>query len=195
MSTSALERLVARGPSARRSDPGCELCTAPVDGSHRHLWGAEESDVMCVCRPCALLFDRDAASLGRYRLIPTRRLRLEGLSAAGLGVPVGLAYFVRRDDGTVGAHYPSPAGATRWDIDPAAWSEATRASPALETLAPHVEALLVNTVNGQRSAWLVPVDDCYRLVATVMREWRGLSGGDQVWPAVTTFFAELREST
>ena len=40
---------------------------------------------------------------------------------AELGVPVGLAFFVLADDGAVVAHYPSPIGATEWDVDADAW--------------------------------------------------------------------------
>jgi hypothetical protein len=63
--------------------------------------------------------------------------------------------------------------------------------PALGTLAPDVEALLVNTARGAQHHWLVPIDDCLRLVAVVRQTWKGLSGGNQVWPAVERFFAEL----
>jgi hypothetical protein len=57
-----------------------------------------------------------------------------------------------------------------------------------------VEALLVNTARGAAECWIVPIDDCYRLVALLRREWRGLSGGSRVWEEVRTFFAGLRES-
>ncbi|WP_309147845.1 DUF5947 family protein [Streptomyces sp. NTH33] len=58
---------------------------------------------------------------------------------------------------------------------------------------PEVEALLINTVQEFDHHWIVPIDDCFRMVATVRREWRGLSGGGRVWPAVQEFFAELTE--
>jgi hypothetical protein len=108
-----------------------------------------------------------------------------------LGVPVGLAFFVVQPDGTVLAHYPSPAGATRWEIDPEAWRAVVRDCPVLTDLAPRVEALLVNTTGDRREEWLVPVDDCYRLVAIVRREWTGLTGGDRVGPEIERFFDEL----
>jgi hypothetical protein len=34
--------------------------------------------------------------------------------------------------------------------------------------------------------------DCYRLVASVRRQWRGFSGGERVWQDVEDFFDELR---
>jgi hypothetical protein len=60
-------------------------------------------------------------------------------------------------------------------------------------MAPEVEALLVNTVRGMDHHWIVPVEDCFRMVALVRREWRGLAGGGRVWPAVERFFTELTE--
>jgi hypothetical protein len=81
----------------------------------------------------------------------------------------------------------------RWEVDAAAWQELAGTIPQLATVEPEVEALLVNTVHGLDHHWIVPVDDCYRMVAVVRREWRGLSGGGQVWPAVEQFFEELTE--
>jgi hypothetical protein len=148
--------------------------------------------LLCVCRPCSILFHREEASEGHYRLVPGRRLTLSGVAPGSLGVPVGLAYFVKEPDGAVSAHYPSPAGATRWEVDREAWAGVVRRCPPLAELVPEVEALLVNTARGRSDAWLVPVDDCYRLVAIVRELWQGLSGGDRVWPEIESFFEELR---
>jgi hypothetical protein len=93
----------------------------------------------------------------------------------------------------VTAHYPSPAGAARWEADPEAWRDVVAQCPPLATLEPDVEALLVNTARSAEEHWIVPIDDCFRMVALVRREWRGLSGGSRVWPAVDQFFAELTE--
>lgn len=192
--TSALERIIRRA-STRQQEPAeaCELCSVPVPQRHQHLLDTERTVVMCVCQACSLLFGRDAASQGHYRLVPRRRVRLAAVPAKNLGVPVGLAFFVVRMDGVVIAHYPSPAGATQWEVDSPAWQEVVGHHPELRTLQPDVEALLVNTARGQQHHWVVPIDDCYRLVAVVRREWKGLSGGSRVWPAIEQFFAELDE--
>jgi hypothetical protein len=150
---------------------------------------------MCLCRACALLFERDAASLGHYRLVPQRRVRLAALAPSALGVPVGLAYFVRHPGGEVIAHHPSPLGSTTFQVDAGAWQSAVTACPPLAGLAPQVEALLVNTVRGADERWIVPVDDCFRLTALIGREWTGLSGGSRVWPQVAAFFTALKEGT
>ena len=58
--------------------------------------------------------------------------------------------------------------------------------------APDVEALLVDRRRRNRDHWLVPIDDCHRLVAVLRTRWKGLAGGPQVWAALTEFFDELR---
>jgi hypothetical protein len=179
------------GTRGRGAPEHCDLCAEPIPDAHRHLLDTDADAVLCACTACSILFGRDAASNGHYRLVPDRRERLAGVDPGLLGVPVGLAFFVRRESGAVLAHYPSPAGATRWEIEPDAWQSVVRTSPGLAGLAPQVEALLVNTTGDRREAWLVPVDDCYRLVAVVRREWTGLTGGDRVAPAIERFFDEL----
>lgn len=194
LSTGALERIIQRAAARRRqSEERCELCSVPVPPGHRHLLDTERAEVLCCCQACSLLFDKEAASKGHYRLVPRQRVRLPAVPTKNLGVPVGLAFFVPRADGRVIAHYPSPAGATQWEVDPQAWIEVVESCPQLRTLAADVQALLVNTARGEQHHWLVPIDDCFRLVAVVRREWKGLSGGSRVWPEIEQFFAELTE--
>ncbi|WP_051300775.1 DUF5947 family protein [Actinomadura rifamycini] len=220
----ALERLVARAAARRDTAAGerCDLCAEPIPddhgGGHAHVLDERGDGLLCACRACALLFERDAAGRdaegrGHFRLVPGRRVRLPGVPVDGLGVPVGLAFFIRHDaagdgDGEgdgggsrITAHYPSPAGATRCDVDPAAWAAAAERCEPLRSMAPEVEALLVHTGSAGAGAagrgglaeerWLVPIDDCYRLVAAVRRSWKGLSGGRDVWPEIGRFFADL----
>jgi hypothetical protein len=191
VTTGALERL-ARRTTARYDGPRCDLCGLALPDAHRHLLDEEREEPLCACRACSLLFEREAAGRGHYRLVPETRRRLR-LSGEELGVPVGLVYVVRDRDGAVVAHYPSPIGATQHEIEPEVWAEVERACPDLARMAPMVQALLVNTARGADEHWLVPIDDCFRLVALIRREWRGLSGGSRVWPEVDRFFAELRE--
>jgi Family of unknown function (DUF5947) len=190
--TDALRRVVDRAATSRRPGRPCELCGRPAPEDHRHLLDVPAEEPRCVCYACSVLFQRDEAGEGHYRLIPERRVRLPAFSPAAVGVPVGLAFFVRRAGGRVVAHYPSPAGATRWEVDPPVWESAVRGTPALTDLTVDVEALLVNTARGRSEAWLVPVDDCYRLVGIVRRSWTGMSGGDVVWTEIERFFEELR---
>ena len=68
------------------------------------------------------------------------------------------------------------------------------ANPVLTELEPDVEALLVNRTNGAREYYRAPIDRCYALAGLIRTHWRGLSGGSEVWDAVSMqYFAELRE--
>ncbi|MFI8230887.1 DUF5947 family protein [Streptomyces sp. NPDC085900] len=193
----ALARLI-RSSADRAAEPEterCDLCAAPVPDGHPHLYDTTDEQVSCACGPCSVLFADGSAGEGRYRLVPRRRIRLPRVDTDVLGVPVGLVFFVPRADGTVTAEGPSPAGAMRWEVDAEAWQRLAAACPPLASVEPDVEALLVNTVHGNDHHWIVPVDDCYRMVAVVRREWRGLSGGGRIWPAVDRFFEDLTERT
>jgi hypothetical protein len=166
------------------------VCAAAIAPEHRHLLD-EADDVICACPACVLLFDRGVG--GPYLVVPDRRIRLRPAATDGLNVPVGLAFVVDRGDGQVVAHYPSPLGSTEAAVDPDAWASLVASAPALSTLRPRVEALLVRT-NSRAAAdevWLVPIDDCFRLVAAIRQHWTGMSGGSAVWLAVARFFDDL----
>lgn len=167
------------------------MCGEQVPDGHAHVLDEQRGVLLCACRPCGLLFDREAAGRGHFRLVPRRRLRLADVPVQDLGVPVGLAFFVPEADGGVSAHYPSPAGATRWDVEPSTWARVVERCAPLRTMRPGVEALLINTARGADEQWLVAIDDCYRLVAAIRRSWKGLSGGREVWPEIERFFEQL----
>jgi hypothetical protein len=194
MSTEALERVLRRAGINRAPTEVCDLCAGVLPEPHRHLLDTEHGDLCCACQACCLLFAAHAGSDDQhrhYRLVPDKRMRLGAVPTAALGVPVGLAFFVRHADGAVIAHYPSPIGATQWEVDADAWRDVVESCDPLEHLQPDVEALLVNTARGADEHWLVPIDDCYRLIALVRHEWRGWTGGSQVWPLIQDFFAQL----
>jgi uncharacterized protein DUF5947 len=198
LATSRLARLARRSAEpAPEPTERCGLCAAPVASAHRHLVDASKHELLCACRACATVFDRDEAGGDRYRLVPERVRRLDGFDLddatwAALAVPVGIAFFLRRraTPGTV-AVYPSPAGATEAAVPPGAWDALAARNPVLATIAPDVEALLVHRARGAREDWLVPIDACYRLVAVVRTHWKGLGGGARVWTAIDGFFAAL----
>lgn len=193
MTLEALRRAIHRPPQSMDVSQHCQLCDAPIPEGHRHMLDEHGGGVLCVCRACQLLFQREAAGRGHYRLIPDRRRRLDAFDTAALGVPVGLAFFVCQPGGSVVAHYPSPAGVTQWEVDSAAWRAVQDDCLEIRDLATAVEAVLINTTRDADEHWIVPIDDCYRLVAVIRREWRGLSGGSRVWPAIDDFFHELSE--
>jgi hypothetical protein len=175
----------------------CDLCGRPVPPEHRHLLELASRELRCACRACAVLFDSPAASEGRYRLVPERRLRLDdaGLSDAAweeLRLPVEIAFLFRSSaDERVLAFYPSPMGATESLLPLEAWDAVEAANPVLATLAADVEALLVNRTRAAPGQWLVPIDDCFRLVGLIRTRWRGLTGGREVWDETRAFFEDL----
>jgi hypothetical protein len=196
-----LRRLVRHSVSAPETaataEEQCELCSGSLPAGHRHLLDLERRELLCACRPCSLLFDREAAGTGHYRLVPERRLRLEDfilddLLWERLRLPVDMAFFFDNSAaGRVVAFYPSPMGATESRLELAAWAALTQRNPVLSQLAPDVEALLVHRARDQRRYWLVPIDDAYRLVAVIRTHWRGFTGGREVWDALDGFFGEL----
>jgi hypothetical protein len=109
-------------------------------------------------------------------------------------IPIALAFFVNNSAaGRVIALYPGPAGASESSLRLDAWDEIAEANPELRRLLPDVEALLVNRVGVTREYFIVPIDECYKLVGIIRMSWSGLSGGAVVWGEIAAFFDRLRE--
>jgi Family of unknown function (DUF5947) len=90
------------------------------------------------------------------------------------------------------AMYPSPAGATESLLSLESWEEISAQNPALQAMEPNVEALLVNRVSPIPEYFIVPIDECYRLVGIIRMHWKGLTGGTEVWKHIQQFFNGLR---
>ena len=198
MSPSKLREVARRAAAAQEeAQEHCDLCGEPIPPEHRHLLDTRNRELMCACRACKVLFDRGAAGGGHFRLVPERRLHLRDFEMDdrrwdALRIPVEMAFFFHHGEaGRVLAFYPSPAGPTESLLELDAWEEIERANPVLQTLEPDVEALLVNRARGRRDHYLVPIDDCYRLVGLIRMHWRGLSGGAEVWNEIESFFAGI----
>jgi hypothetical protein len=195
---SALHQFARRRKQADQAGwEQCELCSEPIPPEHRHLLEIETRQVVCVCQACSILFDRSAAGMGKHRLIPDRRLNLVdfGMSDAqweSLRVPVGMVFFFYSTPaGRVLAYYPGPMGATESLLPLDTWGELVMANPALKGMVPDVEALLVNRARGANDHFLVPIDDCFRLIAVIRQNWRGFTGGQEVWEEIGRFFKRL----
>ncbi|HEX4465754.1 MAG TPA: DUF5947 family protein [Solirubrobacteraceae bacterium] len=175
----------------------CELCSAPIGPEHRHMLELSSRELLCACRPCSVLFDRKGAGSGRYKLVPERRLRLDDFRLGDpawdeLRVPVEMAFFFFSSVAErVLAYYPGPMGPTESQLQLSSWQQLERENPILAELEPDVEALLANRVGDERRYWLVPLDECYSLVGLIRTHWKGLSGGQQVWQEIDSFFADL----
>ena len=175
----------------------CELCSAELPGDHEHLVDTSTRQMTCACQACAILFSGKANA--RFRRVP-RRIRylsnflLTDAQWESLLIPIGMAFFFKSSTaGKVIALYPSPAGATESLLDFASWNEILESNPVLLDMEPDTEALLVNRVRGASDYYLLPIDECYKLVGIIRTHWHGLSGGTQMWEAIKGFFAELKK--
>lgn len=193
-----LRRLTQRRSEADvQRQEHCELCGNPIPDRHRHLLALETRELLCACRACSVLFDHRGAGAGHYRLVPERVRSLDDFELSDLAweqlrIPVDMAFFFTSSaDERVMAFYPSPMGATESRLELEAWTEVKRANPVTATMEPDVEALLVNRAKGARQHWLVPIDECYRLVALIRTRWRGFTGGKDVWVEIERFFDGL----
>ena len=190
----ALRRFVRQRAVVER----CEMCSAELAAEdHQHLVDPLSRQLVCACDACAILFSGQAEM--KYRRVP-RRIRyladfhITDAEWDSLMLPINLAFFFKSTpDGKQVALYPSPAGPTESLLTLDAWDEIVQDNAILKEMEPDVEALLVNRVGSTREYYLVPIDECYKLVGLIRAHWRGLSGGAEVWKEIERFFDGLKE--
>jgi Family of unknown function (DUF5947) len=174
----------------------CDMCVAPMAAEHSHVVDIRNRALMCTCRPCALLFDRDGADLA-FKTVPDRFLTFPDFALShgqwdDLAIPVGVAFFFSHSTlGKVVAFYPSPAGATESELSLDAWGTILAANPPLAALRDDVEALLLRKRDEDVDCFLVPIDTCYELVGHLRSLWRGFDGGHEVHQRLDDFFDDL----
>jgi len=175
----------------------CDMCSVELGRDHPHLVEPATRKLVCACQPCAILFSGAAET--KFRRVPkdVRHLLEFQMTQAqweGLTIPINMAFFFQSSAaGKVIVFYPSPAGATESLLDFESWQEIVECNPVLKDMQPDVEALLVNRVRESSDYFIVPIDECYRLVGLIRTKWKGLGGGTEVWEAINSFFAELKK--
>lgn len=194
-------RRMASAPAPDQPDEVCEFCAVDIGERHGHVADVAEHRLLCVCRPCYLLFAPEGSGGARFRAVGEDVRRVAGLELDdatwdSLRVPVDLVFFFRQsgaadEEPRLLAFYPGPGGATESELDLHAWSAIVADNPALDETLPDVEAVLLRRHEGSFSAHLVPIDRCYELVGVVRSWWKGLGGGPEVWERMSKFFDDL----
>jgi Family of unknown function (DUF5947) len=189
---------------ARRRPPveRCEMCGTGLAPDHQHLLDPIQRRISCACDACAILFHTQGET--KFKRVP-RRIRfladfqLTDSHWNGLMLPINMAFFFKSSaqNGRVVAMYPSPAGATESLLTLETWSDIAEGNPVLEEMEADVEALLVNRIGHSRGFsesehFIVPIDECYKLVGLIRSHWSGLAGGSEVWRQIADFFAGLK---
>lgn len=155
--------------------------------------------MVCACQPCAILFCGQVEK--KYKRVPRRvrflsNFQLTDAQWDGLMIPIGMAFFFNSTQtAKVVALYPSPAGATESLLDLDSWDELMQDNAILKEMEADVEALLVNRVGNRREYYLVPIDECYKLVGLIRLHWQGLSGGAEAWAEIEKFFVRLKSAS
>lgn len=175
----------------------CEMCGASLLQEHRHLIDPESRRLVCACDACNVLFYRDGQT--KFKSVPRHSRFLKDFQMTdaqwdNLMLPIGLAFFLDSSPARkVIAFYPSPAGAAESMLSLDAWAEIVAGNPVLASMQTDVEALLANRLDHRSEYYLAPIDKCYELIGLIRANWRGLSGGTEMWDKIHAFFAELKE--
>jgi hypothetical protein len=194
---SSLRRIAAPKPPPPPQVERCEFCAVDIGERHGHVADVGQHRLLCVCRPCYLLFAPQGSGGGRYRGVGEEVRRVDDLDVSetqweALRIPVDLAFFFRQSGvDQLLAFYPGPGGATESLLDLAAWDDLADANPVLTTAEDDVEAVLLRRHAGGFSCYLVPIDRCYELVGVVRSTWTGLGGGPEVWARIEAWFTDL----
>jgi len=186
---------------SKRQLERCELCSAGLAQEHPHLVEIALRQIVCACEACATLFDGMAGS--KYKRVSRRAQLLANFQMTdgqweSLLIPINMAFFFHSStEGRTVTLYPSPAGAVESLLALDAWTEIVQQNAVLRQLRPDIEALLVNRVGhahelSSAEYYIAPIDDCYRLVGLIRANWKGLSGGSEVWVEIGKFFSDLR---
>jgi len=178
----------------------CEMCSRELASEHAHLLETANRKLICACEACAILFSGNQNL--KFKRVPRdvrflSDFRLTDAQWDSLMMPIEMAFlYYSTPHGKIVAYYPSPAGPTESLLSLDTWNEVIQENVILNELRTDVEALLVNRVGAGRGVnpeyYMVPIDECYKLVGLIRMHWRGLSGGTEVWREVGQFFAELK---
>ena len=192
-------RQFARAP---RPAERCELCSAALAHEHPHLVEISLRQIVCACEACATLFDGMAS--GKYRRVSRRAQLLANfqIDRRAVGKPP--------DPHQHGVLLPIAAWKEKWSHStpalPELWNPCFRSMPGTRSCRRTPSLASCNPIsrrcsstgwvtptNGRRPSTIIaPIDECYKLVGLIRANWKGLSGGAEVWAEIGRFFSALR---
>ena len=195
----SLRRISTPKPASPAPVERCEFCGVGIGERHGHVADVAQHRLLCVCRPCYLLFAPQGAGGGRFRGVgeEVRRvtdLALDEAAWDALRIPVDVAFFFDQDGAeqvagvlprTRRGHRVAarPGGVGRRGRRPTrCWARSSADVEAAPSCAGTTETF---------SCHLVPIDHCYELVGLVRRAWTGLGGGPEVWRDIDAWFTDL----
>ena len=108
-------------------------------------------------------------------------------------IPIGIAFLFRQSaSGKVTAVYPSPAGPVESQLPLEVWMDIENDNPEVRSMEADVESLLVYRVGTAREHYIIPIDECFKLIGIIRTKWKGLSGGMIVWQEIGKFLDGLK---
>ena len=132
----------------------------------------------------------------KYKRVPRRVLALADFHLTdgqweSLMVPISMAFFFRSTpDARVVAFYPSPAGATESQLAARHLEGYRRCQSSPDRTWKPMSKLFSSTAWDMFAGfaapeyYVLPIDECYKLVGLIRANWRGLSGGTEVWQEI-----------
>jgi hypothetical protein len=171
----------------------CFFCGAALPDTHNHLMDTGVMKFMCTCEACKIIM----AGTNGLKQLPNRYVALDNLVLsdelwADFLIPVNMAFFIVSSQRNCAvAYYPAAAGATESKLRLDAWSRLVDLNPLLNTLAPDLEALLINRLDEKPQYFLVPADSCFELIGRIRVSWKGIFGGKEVNDTIREFFNTL----
>ena len=193
-------RRMATAPPPPVVEEQCEFCSVDLGERHGHVADVAEHRLLCVCRPCYLLFAPEVSggrgsARGRGRS-PCRRAASRRRHVGVVACPVDLVFLLppvwpRRRRAPPAAFYPGPGGATESELDLHAWSRIVADNPAFDQTMSDVEAVLLRRHDRVFTATWCRSTSATSWSALWAPRGRSSGGRPEVWDRMREFFDEL----